>query len=102
MSRRLWQTPPGYYWKVVVDPTRTGDYPGIFYGGHFRWSDIQTPARCEEDGEEDFGICPFPDGTVFENIKTGERVKIWHGQIVRQPRQADNLTVGSTPRRVPA
>ncbi len=80
MTRRLWQTPPGYYWKVVVDPTRKGDEPGIFYGGHFRWTDIVLPGWDEEARKIP---CPWPSGTVFENVKTGERVVIRQGKVVR-------------------
>lgn len=70
----------GYYWKVVVDPTRNEDDPGMFYGGHFRWSDIVI----EADRESRNIPCPWPNGTVFENVKTGERVVIRHGRVVRE------------------
>lgn len=76
MTRRLWQAPQGYYWKVVVDPTRTGDDPGIFYGGHFRKCDIIPLNKAEDDP------CPWPNGTVFENIRTGERVEIRNGKAI--------------------
>lgn len=69
----------GYDWKVVVDPTRSGDHPGVFYGGYFRWTDIELPRACRERIP-----CPFPAGTVFENIKTGEQVVICRGQAVRR------------------
>lgn len=75
--KRLWQAPPGYYWKVVVDPTRTRDDPGMFYGGHFRWSDIVLPG-CQEEIP-----CPWPTGTVFENIRTGDRVVVKRGKVIR-------------------
>ncbi len=90
MTRRLWQTPPGYYWKVVVDPTRSGDEPGIFYGSHFRWTDIIPPGT---DGEARRIPCPWPSGTVFENVKTGERVVIKRGKVIRleQNRQVELL-----------
>ena len=32
--------PRGYVWKVIVDPTRKGDGPGMFFGGLFRMMDI--------------------------------------------------------------
>ena len=32
--------PKGYFWKVVVDPTRNGEEPGCFYGSLFRLLDI--------------------------------------------------------------
>lgn len=81
---RPWRPPPGYYWKVVVDPTRTGDEPGMFYGGYFRWSDIVISGR---DKEVRTIPCPWPSGTVFENIKTGERVMIRHGRVVKERRE---------------
>ncbi len=80
MSTRLWQAPQGYHWKVVVDPTRNEDDPGMFYGGHFRWTDIVLPGWGEEARKIP---CPWPSGTVFENIKTGERVMIKKGSVVR-------------------
>lgn len=80
MSTRLWQAPQGYYWKVVVDPTRNEDDPGMFYGGHFRWTDIVLP---DVDAEARRIPCPWPNGTVFEHVKTGERVVIRRGRVVR-------------------
>jgi len=77
MSRH-WIPPQGYHWKVVVDPTRTGEEPGMFYGGHFRWCDIVLP-----EGGKSRVPCPWPSGTVFEHIKTGERVVIRRGRVVR-------------------
>ena len=77
MSRH-WIPPQGYHWKVIHDPTRTGGHPGVFYGGHFRWMDIELPSACRAKIP-----CPFPTGTVFENIKTGERVVIRRGRAVR-------------------
>jgi hypothetical protein len=80
MSVRAWQPPQGYYWKVVVDPTRTGDEPGMFYGAHFRWTDIVPPGWDDECRKIP---CPWPSGTVFENVKTGERVTIKKGKVLR-------------------
>jgi len=77
MSRH-WIPPQGYHWKVIHDPTRTSGHPGVFYGGHFRWMDIELPSACRAKIP-----CPFPTGTVFENIKTGERVVIRRGRAVR-------------------
>ncbi len=77
--------PRGYKWKVVVDPTRSGDYPGIFYGGHFRWTDIHLPCHDREAIP-----CPFPTGTVFENIETGERVLIRQGKILFLGNEPEN------------
>jgi hypothetical protein len=82
--KRLWQAPPGYYWKVVHDPTRSEDFPGMFYGGHFRWSDIELPPGCNG---RDRIPCPWPSGTVFENVRTGERVVIRRGRVVWEKRK---------------
>ncbi len=75
---RAWGVPAGHYWKVVEDPTRTGEDPGFFYGGCFRWSDIQPPIGAETRRIP----CPWPSGTVFENIRTGERVVIRRGRVI--------------------
>jgi hypothetical protein len=85
MAVRQWQPPPGYYWKVVVDPTRSGEEPGMFYGGHFRWSDIVLPSGCHREARRI--PCPWPHGTVFENVKTGERVVIKRGKVVRESKK---------------
>lgn len=81
MALRAWQPPQGYWWKVVHDPTRAGDEPGMFYGGHFRWADIIPPGT---DRDTRSIPCPWPSGTVFENLKTGERVVIRHGRVLRE------------------
>jgi len=80
----------GYYWKVVVDPTRTGDDPGVFYGGLFRWMDIHLPSACRVKIP-----CPWPTGTVFENIKTGERVVIRRGRVVKLEEKRGSLSDSS-------
>ncbi len=36
----VYQPPRGYDWKVIVDPTRSHDYPGLFFGNLFRIFDI--------------------------------------------------------------
>lgn len=56
---------PFYIWKVVYDPTRTGDYPGDFYGRIFRPNDIK-PSVIDGD------LYSFPNGTVFLNIISGK------------------------------
>jgi hypothetical protein len=63
--------PKGYFWKVVVDPTRTGENPGCFYGSLFRLLDILP--TVDEDS-------PWPDGIVFEHIETGQRLTFIDGQ----------------------
>lgn len=81
MSYHTWQPPHGYVWKVVHDPTRTGEEPGMFYGAHFRWTDIVLPGFLDEETRKI--PCPWPSGTVFENINTGERVVIRRGRVVK-------------------
>jgi hypothetical protein len=36
----VYQPPRGYDWKVIVDPTRSQEYPGLFFGRLFRIFDI--------------------------------------------------------------
>jgi len=91
MSVRTWQPPQGYYWKVVVDPTRTGEDPGMFYGAHFRWTDIVLPDNRERIP------CPWPSGTVFENVRTGERIIIRRGRVVRE-KEGSHGTADAAPR----
>ncbi len=63
--------PKGYFWKVVVDPTRNGEEPGRFYGSLFRLLDI-LPTEDE--------VSPWPDGIVFEHIETGQHLTFSDGQ----------------------
>ena len=63
--------PKGYLWKVVCDPTRNGEDPGLFYGSLFRLLDI-LPTWDETS--------PWPDGTIFEHIQTGQRLTFVDGQ----------------------
>ena len=63
--------PKGYFWKVVVDPTRDGEDPGCFYGSLFRLLDI-LPTVDE--------VSPWPDGIVFEHIETGQHLTFLNGQ----------------------
>ncbi len=63
--------PKGYFWKVVYDPTRNGEDLGLFYGSHFRLLDI-IPTWDETS--------PWPDGTVFEHIQTGQQLTFLDGQ----------------------
>jgi len=64
--------PPGYIWKVIFDPTRTGDEPGLFYGAYFRFIDL-VHGKSEP--------CCWPDGIVFENADTGDFLEIQNGTI---------------------
>ena len=65
--------PKGYEWKVVFDPTRTGDDPGLFYGRLFRIFDIRI--RTGED-------CTWPDGIIFQSIKTSEKKTYRQGKLI--------------------
>ena len=63
----------GYEWKVVVDPTREGHDPGMFFGRLFRIFDI----RINRDEKS-----TWPDGIVFEQIKSGCRLTYQSGLLV--------------------
>ena len=63
--------PKGYFWKVIVDPTRNAEEPGCFYGSLFRLLDI-LPTVDE--------VSPWPDGIVFEHIETGQHLTFLEGQ----------------------
>ncbi len=63
--------PKGYLWKVIFDPTRNGEDPGLFYGSLFRLLDI-LPTKDE--------VSPWPERIVFEHIQTGQRLSFIEGQ----------------------
>ncbi|MGB7096634.1 MAG: hypothetical protein WBD62_18450 [Anaerolineales bacterium] len=63
----------GYEWKVVVDPTREGHDPGMFFGRLFRIFDIHIN-RDEKS--------TWPDGIIFEHIKSGCRLTYQSGFLV--------------------
>jgi hypothetical protein len=65
--------PKGYFWKVVHDPTRNGEDPGLFYGSHFRLLDI-LPTWDETS--------PWPEGIIFEHTQTGQRLTFIDNQPV--------------------
>lgn len=52
----------GYVWKVIVDPTRKDDDPGMFFGRLFRMVDI----RLNRDEKS-----TWPEGIVFAHITSG-------------------------------
>lgn len=52
----------GYVWKVIMDPTRVDDDPGMFFGRLFRMIDI----RLNRDEKS-----TWPEGIVFEHITSG-------------------------------
>ena len=64
--------PPGYVWRVIHDPTRTAEDPGLFFGAYFRFIDIVHGKREN---------CAWPEGTVFENKETQEVLTIYQGRI---------------------
>jgi len=77
----------GYDWKVIIDPTRSEDDPGLFYGGLFRMVDL----RLDRDEKS-----TWPDGILFEHILTGQRLTFEKGRLfdltnskalVRKPRE---------------
>ena len=62
----------GYEWKVIVDPTRSKNDPGLFYGGLFRMIDL----RLDRDEKSS-----WPDGIVLEHILTGQRLTFDKGRL---------------------
>ena len=52
----------GYVWKVIVDPTRNDDDPGMFFGRLFRMIDI----RLNRDEKS-----TWPEGIVFVHVTSG-------------------------------
>ena len=77
----------GYDWKVIVDPTRSENDPGLFFGGLFRMVDL----RLDRDEKS-----TWPDGIVFEHKLTGQRLTYEKGKLfdltnnkvlVRKPRE---------------
>ncbi len=69
---------PGYSWRVIHDPTRTGEDPGLFFGGHFRSIDIELPKSLGHSKIP----CPWPSGMIFENIHTGEKIQVKQDKII--------------------
>jgi hypothetical protein len=63
----------GYDWKVVIDPTRHAYDPGLFYGGLFHMVDL----RLDRDEKS-----TWPDGIVFENIQTSQRLTFEEGKLL--------------------
>ena len=52
----------GYDWKVIVDPTRSEDDPGLFYGGLFRMVDLRLDRDEKSTGQ--MGLCLNISGRV--------------------------------------
>lgn len=76
----------GYTWKVIVDPTRSKKEPGLFYGGLFRMIDF----RLDRDEKS-----TWPDGILFENILTGQRLTFEKGRLFDL---TNNKALGRKPR----
>lgn len=83
--------PPGYIWKVIHDPTRTDDEPGLFYGAYFRFIDL-VHGKTE--------TCCWPDGIIFENSETGEILRIFDG-CIQYPDKLKTLKELKTPETEP-
>ncbi len=63
----------GYVWKVIIDPTRVDDDPGMFFGRLFRMIDI----RLNRDEKS-----TWPEGIVFEHITSGCRLTYKDGLLM--------------------
>ena len=63
----------GYVWKVIMDPTRVDDDPGMFFGRLFRMIDI----RLNRDEKS-----TWPEGIVFEHITSGSRLSYKDGLLM--------------------
>ncbi len=63
----------GYVWKVIMDPTRVDDDPGMFFGRLFRMTDI----RLNRDEKS-----TWPEGIVFEHITSGRRLTYKDGLLM--------------------
>ena len=63
----------GYVWKVMVDPTRNDDDPGMFFGRLFRMIDI----RLNRDEKS-----TWPEGIIFENVTSGCRLTYKDGLLM--------------------
>jgi hypothetical protein len=63
----------GYVWKVIKDPTRGREEPGLFYGGLFRMIDIRL-GRDEKS--------TWPDGILFEHVTSGCQLTFQKGVLV--------------------
>ena len=63
----------GYVWKVIMDPTRVDDDPGMFFGRLFRMIDI----RLNRDEKS-----TWPEGIVFEHITSGCRLSYKDGLLM--------------------
>ena len=63
----------GYVWKVIMDPTRVDDDPGMFFGRLFRMIDI----RLNRDEKS-----TWPEGIIFENVTSGCRLTYQDGLLM--------------------
>ena len=76
----------GYVWKVIVDPTREGDDPGLFYGRLFRMMDIRT-GRDEKS--------TWPEGIVFKHVTSGCQLTYREGLLIDL---TNSKVIGKKPR----
>ena len=63
----------GYDWKVVLDPTRGPEEPGLFFGRLFRMIDLQLD-RDEKS--------TWPEGILFEHVLTGRQLTFRNGKLL--------------------
>ena len=76
----------GYVWKVIVDPTRNDDDPGMFFGRLFRMIDI----RLNRDEKS-----TWPEGIIFENVTSGSRLTYQDGLLMDL---TNSKVIGKKPR----
>ena len=76
----------GYVWKVIVDPTRESDDPGLFFGRLFRMIDI----RLNRDEKS-----TWPEGIVFEHVTSGCRLTYLDGLLMDL---TNSKVIGKKPR----
>ena len=76
----------GYVWKVIVDPTRESDDPGLFFGRLFRMIDF----RLDRDEKS-----TWPEGIVFEHVTSGCHLTFQDGILVDL---TNSKVIGKKPR----
>ena len=69
------EKPTKYIWKVIQDPTKKNNLPGLFYHHLFRKSDVFLLSNET--------VNYWPEGIIFQNIATGETVEFNRGTLVR-------------------
>ena len=76
----------GYVWKVIVDPTRESDDPGMFFGRLFRMIDI----RLNRDEKS-----TWPEGIEFKHVISGCRLTYHEGLLMDL---TNSKVIGKKPR----